>query len=77
MSDFGIIFDFRRIGTAVTGPSPLLAHINYNDLQRVNRATTIDLAGVPLKLVEHRDIPNGEIHMVQNRKCVGKIINIE
>lgn len=73
------VFDFDRIGTATTGPLlPLLTRaINYNDLERVDQVATIDLAGVPLKFISHRDIPQGEIHVVLDRRCVGKIVNIE
>jgi hypothetical protein len=71
------VFNFNRIGTATTGPSILMKRIDYNDLDRVDSVTTVDLAGVPMKIVSHRDIPKGEIHMVQNARCVGKIINCE
>lgn len=51
--------------------------INYNDLERVDSVTTMDFAGVPLKIVGHRDIPKDEMHAVLHGQCVGKIINIE
>lgn len=75
MCDFGSLFAFQRVRTDA-GAMPIFKHIDYNDIDRVDSVATIDLSGVPFKIVAHRDIPNGEMHMVQNRKCVGKVINI-
>ena len=50
--------------------------INYNDLSRVTLVQTMEIGGAEMKLVAHKDIPEGEIHMVQDNQLVGKIINV-
>lgn len=74
--DFGSLFAFPRVRTDA-GAMPIFKHIDYNDLERVDSVITTIIAGGEVKIVSHGDIPKGEVHMVQNRKCVGKIINIE
>lgn len=73
------VFDFNRIGLSKSGALlPLLTReIDYNDLERVDSVTTINLAGMPMKIVSHADIPSGEMHAVIQGRCVGKIINIK
>lgn len=49
----------------------------YSCAEHIKEVKEIDICDTKIKIIIDDRVPEGEIHMVQNGECTGKIVNIK